>query len=111
MKERVAGMHLRGLVAGEDLITALSGSLNAAYFGGLAWHEAASRGQRTGAAVLTMISAAEVVEAGFSQALFWWGPQLSSFGELSAGGWALARLPLLAATLLVSILVLRRLGS
>ncbi len=101
-------MHLGSLVVGEDLATAVSGAFNVGHFAGYAWRSE-SRGRRIGAAALTLVSAAAVVEAVFSQALFWWGRQLLSLGELSVGAWALVRLPLLGATLFISILILRRL--
>ncbi len=96
-------MRLGSLVVGEDLSTALSGAFNIGYFAGYAWRSGSS-GRRVGAATLTLVNAAAVVEAIFSQAMFW--------GEgLSAGTWALMRLPLLAATVFISLLILRRLRS
>ncbi len=96
-------MHLGSLVVGEDLATAVSGAFNVGHFAGYAWRSGA-RGRRIGAAALTLVSAAAVAEAAFSEALFWGG-------GLSAEAWALVRLPLLAATLFISILILRRLRS
>lgn len=96
---------------GEDVMTALSGSFNLAYFAGHAWRDSLGRDRRIAAGTLALVGGAAVIEAAFSQALFWFQPQLISFGELSVGVWALVRLPLLVATLLVSILILRRLRS
>ncbi len=104
-------MNLGGLVVGEDLMTAISGSFNLAYFAGHASRDSLNRNRRVAAGTLALVAGAAVMEAAFSQALFWFQPQLISFGELSVGVWALVRLPLLVATLLVSILVLRRLRS
>ena len=96
-------MHLGNLVVGEDLATALSGAFNLGYFAERAWRYQ-SRGRRIGARAMALVSAAAVVEAFFSEALFWGA-------GLPAGGWALVRLPLLAATLFISILIPRRLRS
>jgi hypothetical protein len=104
-------MNIGGLVVGEDLMTAVSGSFNLAYFAEHAWNGSLGRDRRIAAVTLALVGGAAVIEAAFSQALFWFQPQLISFGELSVGVWALVRLPLLVATLLVSILVLRRLRS
>jgi hypothetical protein len=98
-------------VLGEDLMTALSGSFNAAYFAEHAWRGALSRNRRIAAWTLALVGGAAVIEAAFSQALFWWQPHLVSLGEVSFGVWALVRLPLLIATLLVSALVIRRMRS
>ena len=51
-----------------------------------------------------LLSTASVVEAIFSQGLFW----LQRGDLLSYSVWALLRLPLLAATLLISAIILRR---
>ena len=96
-------MQLGSLVVGADVATALSGAFNAGHFAGYA-RRGETRGRRLGAAAMTLVSAAALVEALFSQALFWGA-------GLPAGGWALLRAPLLAATLFISILVLRRLRS
>jgi hypothetical protein len=96
-------MHLGTLVVGEDLATAVSGAFNIGHFARYAWRSD-SRGRRIGAAALTLVSGAAVVEAVFSEVLFWGA-------GLSAEAWALARLPLLGATLFISILILRRLRS
>lgn len=97
-------MNISGLIIGQDITTALFATVNAGYFGGYWWRTTASRGRRVGAAALMLVSAASVVEAMFSQGLFW-----SQRDDLfSYGVWALLRLPLLAATLLISAIILRR---
>jgi hypothetical protein len=50
------------------------------------------------------VNLAALGEATLSQGLYWWWQE----GALSPGAWVLARLPLLAATALVSLIVLRR---
>ena len=104
-------MSITALVVAQDLATAACGVLNAGYFAGYWWRRNGSRGRRTGAAVLTMVSAAAVVEALFSQGLFWSHQGVVSLNELSPGVWALVRLPLLVATICISIIIVRRLLS
>ena len=104
-------MRLASLVMAQDLATAACGLLNAGYFIPQWLRQEESRTRRVAAFALALVSAAAVMEALFSQALFWWQQGLSPLGELSPGGWALARLPLLAATVFISMLVLRRLRS
>ena len=99
-----------GLVVTQDLATAGCGFLNATYFAGYWWGRNGSRGRRVGALALVLLSAAAVVEAAFSQGLFWSQRGVLP-GELSPEAWAVARLPLLVATVFISILVLRRLRS
>jgi len=96
-------MHLGSLVVGEDLVTALSGAFNMGYFAGRAWRRG-SRARRAGAGAMALVSMAAVVEAFLSQAFFWGA-------GLPVEVWALVRLPLLAATLFISIIILRRLRS
>ena len=97
-------MGISGLVIGQDVATALFGALNAGYFGGYLWQTTSRRSRRIGATALTLVSCASIVEAAFSQGLFW-----SQRGDLfSSGLWALLRLPLLAATLLISAIIVRR---
>lgn len=95
-----------GLVVAQDLATAGCGLLNAAYFAGYWWRRNGSRGRRVGALALVLVSAAAVIEAVFSQGLFWWQRGVLP-GQLSPEAWAVARLPLLLATLFISILILR----
>jgi len=94
-------MHLGSLVVGEDLATALSGAFNLGYFAVWAARPA-RRARRAAAAAMALVSAAAVVEAFLSQAFFWGA-------GLPVEVWALVRLPLLAATLFISIIILRRL--
>ena len=100
-----------GLVVAQDLATAACGLFNAAYFARYWWQRGEARGRRIGAAALATVGAAAVVEALFSQALFWSRQGIVGPGELSPGVWALVRLPLFVATGFISILILRRLLS
>ena len=102
-------LNLAGLVVAQDLATAVCGLLNAGYFVDYWWRRNGSRGRRVGAGAMALVSAAAVVEALFSQGLFW--SQQGVLGEVSPAMWALVRLPLLAATVFISILILRRLRS
>ncbi len=97
-------MNISGLIIGQDITTALFATVNAGYFGGYWWRSSATRGRRVGAAALMLLSTASVVEAMFSQGLFW----LQRGDLLSYSVWALLRLPLLAATLLISAIILRK---
>lgn len=98
-------MGIAGLVVGQDVTTAVLGALNAGYFGGYWWRSTGTRGRRIGAVALVSLSVATVVEAAFSQGLFWSGRD----GLLSNEAWALLRLPLFLATLLISAIIARRL--
>ena len=102
---------LTGLVVTQDIATATCGLLNAGYFAGYWWRRADRRSRRVGAAALAVVSVAAAVEALFSQLLFWSQREVISLGLLSPGAWALLRLPLLAATAFISIIILRRLLS
>ena len=84
------------------------GLLNAGYFAGYWWRHDEPRGRRAGAVVLVLVSLAAVVEAIFSQRLFWWQQGVAPFTELSTGAWALARLPIFASMVLISVVVVRR---
>ena len=101
-------MDVSGLVVAQDAGTAGFGLLNAGYFAGY-WHANASWSRRAGAAALALVSVAAAVEAVFSQALFW--SQRDLIGALSEGEWVLLRLPLFAATLLLSLIIVRRIRS
>ena len=103
-------MDLVGIVVGQDVTTAACGLLNAGYFGARLW-QAEGRARRIGALALTLGSLAAVVEAGLSQALFWSGRGALALGQDSPEVWALTRLPLFAATLLVSAIIVRKLGG
>lgn len=89
------------------MTTAVLGALNAGYFGGYWWRSSGTRGRRIGAAALAWLSTATVVEAAFSQVLFW--SERDSL--LTNEAWALFRLPLLLATLLISAIIARRLAG
>lgn len=104
-------MNIAGLVVAQDLGTAACGLLNTGYFIGYWWRRNGSRGRRIGAAALAMAGAAAVVEALFSQGLFWSQQGVVSLSQLSPGVWALVRLPLFVATAVVSIIIVRRLLS
>jgi hypothetical protein len=102
-------LSIGGLVLAQDLATAVCGATNAAYFASYWWRREESRGRRAGAAALTLVSVAAVIEAGFSQGQFWALAGAGGAGEMMPL-WAVARLPLLAATAFISLLILRRLG-
>ena len=95
----------------QDVSTAVFGLLNAGYFAHYWWRRSRTRARRLGAATLALVSAAAVVEALFSQGLFWSEQGVVSQSLLSPPIWALVRLPLFIATVIVSIIVLRRLLS
>src|SRR3989304_1048810 len=106
-------LDLSGLVGARGAAqgggTAGCGLLNAGYFAGYWWRRNGRRGRRLGAAALLLVNVAAVGEAGFSQGLFLL--QQGFIGTLSPGEWALLRLPLFAATLLISLIILRRIRS
>lgn len=91
------------VVLSEDVATGACGLGNAAYFAayGRASHDWS---RRLAAFALVLVNLAALGEAALSQGLYWWWQE----GALSPGAWVLARLPLLAATVLVSLIVLRR---
>ena len=103
-------MNGTGLVVAQDLATAGCGLLNASYFAGYWWRRNGSRGRRVASLALVLVSLAAAVEGAFSQGLFW-SQRGALPGELPAEAWAIARLPLLLATLFISLLILRRLRS
>ena len=104
-------LDLGGLVVAQDLVTAVCGLLNGGYFADYWWRKNGVRARRVGAAALALVSAAAVAEALFSQALLWSQEGEGALGQLTPGTWALFRLPLLAATVFISVLILRRLRS
>ena len=101
-------MDFSVLVVAFDLGTAICGLVNAGYFARYWWRRNGSRARRMGAAALTLVSAATVMEALFSQWLFWPDRGSSLDGQTAAALWALARLPLLLATLFISAIIARR---
>jgi len=94
------------LIVAEDAATGACALGNAAYFAGYC---RAARGwsRRVAAGALALVNVAVLGEAMLSQGLYWWWQQ----GALSPGAWVLARLPLLVATALISVIVLRRIFS
>jgi hypothetical protein len=106
-----SGLNIAGLVVTQDVATAACGLLNAGYFARYWWQSNGLRGRRVGAAALALVGGAAVVEAFFSQWLFWVQQGTGPLDHLPPGGWAMVRLPLLAATAFISFLVLRRLSS
>jgi hypothetical protein len=102
-------LDVSGFVVAQDTSTAGFGLLNAAYFAAYCSRAGESRSRRLGAAALVVASAAAAVEAVFSQALFW--SERDVIASLSTGEWALLRLPLFAATLFISLIIVRRLRS
>ena len=111
--ERAAGVEVcvgfNGVILGQDVATAACGLLNAGYFAEYAWRGDSTNGRRAGAAALTLVSIAAVIEAIFSQALFWSQREALSPDILSPGIWALVRVPLLLATVAISLIIIRRL--
>jgi hypothetical protein len=101
-------VSVTGLIMAQDLATAVCGAFNAAYFGHHAWVRRA-RARRVAATAMALVSLAALVEAGFSQGLLWSQSGGPVEDLVSYEGWALLRLPLLAATAFVSLLVWRRL--
>jgi hypothetical protein len=104
-------LDVGGVVVGQDLATAGCGLFNAGYFASYWWRGNGSRARRAGAAALTLAGLAAAVEAVLSEALFWSGGSLLAAVEGSPGLWALARLPLFLATLLVSGIIVKRLTA
>ena len=101
-------MDLVALVVAQDAGTAALGALNAGYFAPYVWRPNGRRGRRTAAAALVLLSIAAVVEAAFSQGLFWSQRGTLTLGSLSAGEWAALRLPLFLATVVLAAIVVRR---
>ena len=97
------------LILGQDVVTAACGLVNAGYFAEYAWRGDGAHGRRAGAVALTMVSIAAVIEAIFSQALFWSQREVLSPDVFAPGIWALVRVPLLLATVAISSIIIRRL--
>ena len=102
-------VSFNGLILGQDVATAACGLLNAGYFAEYAWGGDSANGRRAGAVALTLVSIAAVIEAIFSQVLFWSQREVLSPDILSPGIWALVRVPLLLATVAISSIIIRRL--
>jgi len=93
----------------QDLATIACGSFNVVHFAAL-WAGARSRpSHRVGAAALTLVNAAVVLESAFSLALYWtyqWHGSVDLF--LSPLAWLSARSLLLAGTAFISLLIVRQ---
>jgi hypothetical protein len=92
-----------------DGVTAASGAFNAAW---LMSFDAGAPSRRGAAAALAVINAGAAAQAVFAQAMFTahrLGLSIDPFFE--PGPWLASRLLLLAGTLLVSMLILRRASS
>jgi len=97
-----------GIIFATDGATAAAGAFNAAWLGGR-WLGTVSRGRRLAALSLAVLNGGIAVQAVFEQALF----SAHRFGLTTApffasGAWLASRLPLLAGTLLLAMLILRR---
>ena len=97
----------RGLAGNPLPLVPVIALVNAGFFGAQVGDVDAPRARRLAAAALLLWSVATVAEATFSQALLWERTGLWA-GALSPEAWALARLPLLLATALITLIVLRR---
>ena len=95
------------VIVAQDGVTATCALVNAGFFGAQVGDVMAPRARRLAAAALLLWSVATVAEAAFSQALLWERTGLWA-GALSPEAWAFARLPLLLATALITLIVLRR---
>jgi hypothetical protein len=97
------------LVLVQDLATAACGSFNALYFFVYWLRGSVSAPRRVGAAALTLMNAAIVVESLFFLGLYWthqWRGSVDIF--LSPSVWLSARLLLLLGTAFISMLILRQ---
>ena len=103
-------MAWTALLVGEDLATGACGVVNAGYFAGYWWRRNGSRGRRIGALALVLVSVAVVVEAAFSQGLYW-SAEGATLAAPSIGVWVLVRAPLLLATALITAIIARRVLS
>ena len=99
------------LVLAQDIATAACGGFNALHFLGYWLGRGTTRSRRVGAAALTVINAAVVVESLFFLALYWthrWQGSIDLF--LSPPIWLSARTLLLLGTAFISALILRQQG-
>lgn len=97
-----------GIIFAADATTAVAAAFNAAWLFGH-WLRTAARGRRLAALSLTAVNTGIAAQAVYAQALysahrFGW-PEEPLFG---ATPWLAARLPLLAGTLLLTMLIFRR---
>jgi hypothetical protein len=97
-------VQIEGLIIGQDIATAGFGLANAGYFAGQAAIRTGRTARRIAAAAMVLVSASASSEAAFSQSMLW-------SGDAPDATWALARLPLLAATTFVSVLIVRRITA
>jgi hypothetical protein len=96
------------LIFAADATTAVAGAFNATWLAAY-WLRLQARGRRIAALSLALVSAGIAVQAAFAQALFS-AHRLGWSADAFSGAtpWLAARLPLLAGTLLLSMLILRR---
>ncbi len=97
-----------GIIFAADATNVVAGAFNSLWLAGH-WLGAADRGRRFAAASLAIVNGGIATEAAFAQTLFLahrfgWA-QGPLFGPVP---WLAARLPVLAGTLLLSMLILRR---
>jgi hypothetical protein len=97
-----------GLIFFVDGATTAAGAFNAAWLSAH-WLRGAARVRRLAAVTLALVNAGVAVQAAFAQAMFSahrLGMPVEPFFDPAP--WLAARLPLLAGTLLLSLLILRR---
>ena len=97
-----------GIVFAADATTVVAGAFNAAWLSSH-WLGMTARGRRLAALSLATVNAGIAAQAAYAQALF----SAHRFGWTAeplfhTGPWLAARLPLLAGTLLLSALIIRR---
>jgi len=108
MRRMDAGM---ALALGADGLTAAAAAFNAAWLAAGPVRTERTLGRRFGALTLATMSAGAAVQAAFSMALFTAHQHGFAAGGLYAPGpWVASRVVLLAGTLLLSLLILRRHG-
>ena len=96
------------LVFAADGATAAAGAFNAAWLT-THWLRVAARGRRLAALSLAIVNLGIAVQAGFAQALFTAHRlDLATEPFFAPALWLASRLTLLAGTLLLSLLILRR---
>ena len=97
-----------GFVFAGDAATAVAGAFNAAWLSAH-WLRIEQRGRRLAALTLAVLSAGIAMQAAFAQALFSahrFGAPIDAF--FAPAPWLAARALLLAGTLMLSMLILRR---
>ena len=96
------------LIFAADATTAVAAAFNAAWLAGH-WLGTEQRGLRLAAAVLATLNAGIALQAGFAQTLYFahrLGADTAPY--FATAPWLASRAPLLAGTLLLSMLILRR---